>query len=203
MFIGHPAAGYVWTRFLLKKGVLNGSAGIEYHACLLLGLISSVLPDFDLLYFFFIDFKKHTHHTFLPHIPAFWVIIAIISMLLCIIFKNRQLKKVSLIIISNVVIHLLLDTISGGIYWLYPFSGQECTVFEIRTKYDMWVLNYFLHWSFVGEVILVMAGIFVFFRKKAAVYPFLKMCVTGNKTMYCLNQIKDISRNEFFQNKTF
>lgn len=62
MFIGHLPAGYCLTTTLLKCfGCKDDSV---YRRYLWIGLIASVLPDVDMIYFYWIDHRQHVHHAY-------------------------------------------------------------------------------------------------------------------------------------------
>jgi len=145
MFIGHIPAGYITTRAIQKKHHVKTG--------LLLGLIASVLPDIDLIYFYLFDHQSTLHHSYWTHIPFYWLLILAVTVLAALIFK--KLKKVGpfiLIFFSNIFLHLFLDTIVGKIEWLYPFSTQSFSFFEVPAVYSWWVLNFVFHWTFLFEI---------------------------------------------------
>ena len=64
------------------------------------------------------------------------------------------------------LLHLLLDSVAGGIYWLSPFAHHELLLFRIPANFPWWPLNFLLHWSFLLELSLVTAAIVVFRRRR-------------------------------------
>jgi len=60
-----------------------------------------------------------------------------------------------LVVSLNAAIHLILDTIAGGIRWLWPFSEGEFTLVSVPARFSPWYLNYVFHWTFALELILV------------------------------------------------
>ncbi len=150
MFISHLPAGYILTKKLQDK--------LETKKYLWLGLVASVFPDLDMIYFYLIDNKQHLHHDYWIHIPFYWVLLMIASLLGAKIFKQKNLFKVFVIFYANIFLHLFLDTIVGKINWLYPFSETSFSFFEVPAVYDYWVYNFVWHWTFLFEV-----GLFVYF----------------------------------------
>ena len=55
MFVAHIPAGYLLTRYLSR-----GHA--DRKALILTGLVASVLPDTDLLWFYLVDNRQTAHH---------------------------------------------------------------------------------------------------------------------------------------------
>jgi len=66
MFIGHLPAGYLATMLLLHRADAPAAAR---RRLLTVGLIASVLPDLDLLWFFTVGQRRQVHHAYLPHLP--------------------------------------------------------------------------------------------------------------------------------------
>lgn len=155
MFIGHLPAGYLATMPLLGR-----SAGRERRGLLLLGLAASVLPDLDLFYFYFVDERRHVHHSYLPHLPLAWAAALGAAALVLGLLRTRRTAWLAMAVIGvNVLLHLVLDSVAGGIRWFWPFSDVELALATVRPRYDPWVLNFVLHWTFALELALVAAAL--------------------------------------------
>lgn len=163
MLIAHASAGYIVTKSFNKIKKDN----ISY---LKYGLIFSILPDLDLLYFYLIDNKNTLHHFYFPHIPAFLLLGCLLIPVL------KQLKITSKIIniyslfLINWFVHLVLDTITGGINWLFPFSERLFFLIQIPAKYPHWILSFIFHWSFLIEIGIIIWSI-ILFLKGNRTYP--------------------------------
>ena len=155
MFIGHLPAGYLWTRFLLRRYESANGANHHYRSYFGLGLLGSVLPDLDLVYFYVIDRQQHLHHGYWTHLPVFWLGALSASLAVSGLLRSRVLAVASIALISNVLLHLLLDTVVGKIRWLYPWTATDFVLFEVAARYDWWVWNFVLHWSFLLELALL------------------------------------------------
>lgn len=70
MFIAHLPAGYLLSRPFARR---NPS---QARAIFGIGLLCSVLPDFDLAYFYLIDQRRTPHHDYWVHTPVFWLVLA-------------------------------------------------------------------------------------------------------------------------------
>jgi len=73
------------------------------------------------------------------------------------------------------VLHMLLDSIVGDIWWFAPFVDQAYALFNVPARYQPWWLNFLLHWSFALELALWVWA-FVLYRarrKPAAAEPSL------------------------------
>jgi inner membrane protein len=114
LFIGHLPAGYLAT-----MPVLGRAAPGERRRLLLLGLAASVVPDLDLFYFYFVDERRHVHHSYLPHLPLAWVAALAVAAVVLGPLRARRTAWLALAILGvNVLLHLVLDTVVGGIRWL-------------------------------------------------------------------------------------
>src|SRR5438309_11966760 len=102
MFIAHIPAGYLLTRTLTRDRKL-----------LALGMAASVLPDADLLWFYFVDHRQHGHHSFATQLPFDCLVATLFALALL----PRHRFEVA-IVSANVFLHLILDTVAGGIEWL-------------------------------------------------------------------------------------
>jgi inner membrane protein len=153
MFIAHAPTGYLATKLVLHRSGLhpNRNAKIE----LTLGMLASVFPDIDMLYFYLIDHRQHLHHSYWTHIPFWWLVFLVIGMLCGSFTRNARCRQVVQIVALNVFLHLLLDTVAGKILWFAPFSRIGIVLVEVPSRYGWWVWNYILHWTFGIEIILI------------------------------------------------
>lgn len=156
MLIAHAPAGYITLKLFNK---LKGEE-IPY---IKYGLIFSLWPDLDLLYFYLIDKKSTLHHFYFPHIPAFLLLACcLIPVLKAFKISSNRLNIYYLFLI-NWFVHLILDTVSGGINWLYPFSDKLWVLINIPANYSHWIISFVLHWSFLIEIsIVALSGYLVY-----------------------------------------
>ena len=61
MFIVHLPAGYLTTKVLLSHTKLPLS---HRRTVVAVGLVGSIFPDLDLIYFYLLDNQKHLHHQY-------------------------------------------------------------------------------------------------------------------------------------------
>ncbi len=165
MFIGHLPAGYLCTRAMLRH--LPVPAGSR-KALLWTGLAASVLPDLDLAYFYLIDNRQHLHHGYWPHVPALWLALFGLGAGVSLWLGNRPAFLIVLVFSANALLHLLLDSIAGGILWLYPVSARSFQLVEVPAVYGWWVWNFVLHWSFALELVVCAAAGILFVRSRVA-----------------------------------
>jgi len=167
MFVAHIFAGYLCTRQTIHRSVDCWHEPDQWKKYMVFGLVCSVLPDFDLLYFYLIDHRQHIHHSYWTHIPIFWIVfVSVGSAVSRWIFQKRR-GIWWIILFVNTWLHLILDTVAGGIYWFYPVTVERIRWIPITPQYDWWVLNYLLHWTFLFEVIIILTAIYVYRKDHA------------------------------------
>ncbi|MBU2710008.1 metal-dependent hydrolase [Zooshikella harenae] len=155
MFIAHLPAGYLISKYWVSKFNENKDNG---KLLLAIGLFSSILPDLDLIYFYWIDNQLHSHHTYWSQIPVFWLGLFLVLLLISTVTQKQIIKHIIVIAASCIILHLILDTVVGDILWLYPFNNIPYALFHINPKYRWWVLNFFLHWSFLFEIGIILVA---------------------------------------------
>ncbi len=118
-----------------------------------MAVIGGVLPDIDLLWFYFADDRAFHHHHYWVHIPAFWLALAAIVLPILAIVKPAWLRP-ALAGLAGVFVHLCLDTLAGDIKWLWPWPDRFVHVVDIPARHSQWVLNFVLHPIFLIEVLI-------------------------------------------------
>jgi inner membrane protein len=156
MFLAHLPAGYLLTKILQKK--------FRTEKFMSAGLLGSIFPDFDIFWFYFIDQKRHLHHSYLTHIPSFWLLLYSITFFAISITSRQKYKPLVMIFFAAIFSHLVLDTVVGKIQWLSPFNNTSYYLFEVPVQYNFWVWNFIFHWSFRLEIIIIVITIYVWFK---------------------------------------
>lgn len=174
MMIAHLPAGYVISKSLwLRRSTV--CQGINEQLFLTVGLIGSVAPDFDMLYFYLIDQRSNHHHLYVTHYPILWFSLLGMSSLLWL--KFARIKKwaiLGILFCLNGVVHLLLDSIVGDIWWLMPFIDQPYALFTVPARFSPWWLSFVFHWSFLFELLLVSVAIWLWRKTRNTVRVFEK-----------------------------
>jgi inner membrane protein len=127
-------------------------------------LLGAVAPDFDMIWFLFVDKGAIHHHRYWVHIPAFWALVALVALPLAWWLGHL---RTALVFFAAILMHLLLDTISGGIMWGVPFSDRLFALVEVPAAYSHWVISFMLHWTFLAEVVVWLVAISFWFRRRA------------------------------------
>jgi hypothetical protein len=149
MIIGHLPAGYIASRLLFGR---LQSAGLRWQPVVIAGLLGAVAPDFDMLYFLFVDHGRHQHHTYLTHWPIVWGGLLLLSAAWLATGRRRGAAALAALFSLNGFIHIMLDSVAGDIWWLAPLPGRPFSLFAVQPQYHPWWLNFLLHWTFAIEL---------------------------------------------------
>lgn len=156
MLIAHLPAGYILGRMACSKGAVMGTV-----------LAASMLPDLDMFWFHLVDGGSLHHHRYFPHVPGFWVMVAVVVLPLITMFKRQWLLPACLAF-AALFLHLLLDTLVGGIMWFWPFDDTLIRLAIVSPTHSHWILSFMAHWSFAVEVMICFTGLFLLlFRKRS------------------------------------
>ncbi|NCO05362.1 MAG: metal-dependent hydrolase [Candidatus Magasanikbacteria bacterium] len=158
MFIGHIPSGYILSTTLQKR--------FFTQSYLFWGLLGSVFPDIDILYFYLIDDQQHLHHSYWIHVPFYWMIITAVT--LSIFFLRRRFDYIiaAVFFFSTVFLHLILDTLVGKIAWFFPFTDRAVSLFEVPAVYSFWIYNFIFHWTFLFEIAAIVWALILFMKHK-------------------------------------
>lgn len=162
MIIGHLPAGYIFSRLLTHK---LSSIGISNHHVALFTVLGAIVPDFDMLYFYLVDNRQHHHHTYWTHYPILWLSLLVASSVWYRLAGNKSIAMLTIVFSLGGIIHLLLDSIVGDVWWLAPFIDQPYSMFTVPALFKPWWLNFILHWSFALELLLTFCAILLWRRK--------------------------------------
>jgi inner membrane protein len=155
MLIAHLPAGYLTAR----------AAGQRQGALLWAALLGAVFPDFDMIWFLFIDQGAIHHHKYWVHAPGFWLILGGLTLP----FLRGTPRRAALMFLAAVMGHLVLDSIRGGIMWLWPLSDDLYRLVTVQPTHSHWVLSFMAHWTFWLELaVIAVAGRLFIARRSAA-----------------------------------
>lgn len=164
MITAHLPAGYIGAKLLAPR---LGVSGRAFRPFLLAGLLGAVAPDFDLVYYFLIDQHQHHHHTLWPHFPIVWVSLLLLSVLWFRAGHGRSVAALAVIFSVNGLVHMVLDTVAGNIWWLMPFVNKPFVLFTVPPRYSPWWLSFILHWTFLFELAVIGWAVYLWRRKPA------------------------------------
>lgn len=154
MLTAHLPSGYVLWRSLprVKWGMPAALAG-------------AVFPDLDMIWFHFVDNRAFHHHYYWVHVPLFWLAVA--AVVLPLVWRTVW-RGAALVFLAAVFLHLLLDTIAGGILWGAPVSDHLFALVEVPPTQGTWVWSFVLHWTFLLEVAVWIAAMALILRRRRA-----------------------------------
>lgn len=148
----------------LPSGYLVGRAWSQAPYVVAAAVAGGVFPDLDLIWFYFVDDRAIHHHRYWVHAPLFWVFLGLPFLLLVRSLQPNWILP-ALAFLSATLVHITLDSIAGGIMWIWPFSNDLSRLIEVEARYNNWILNFILHPVFLLEIIIWFAAAYLFFRK--------------------------------------
>lgn len=161
MFIAHLPAGY------LAADLIASIKDQDRRGLIAVGLIASILPDTDLLWFYLVDNRQTAHHEYVFHWPLFWISIAFVVWAISWITDQRWIRPYILMALIGSLLHMMLDSFAAEIYWLRPFSEFHLNAVKVPARFEWWVWNFILHWTFAVELAICATAILVYRRRKA------------------------------------
>ncbi len=129
------------------------------------GMVGALFPDIDLFWFYFVDFRAHHHHEYLPHRPAVWLGLMIVFFVLTRRSGNR-LAPIGMSFCAGALVHLVLDSIAGQIFWLWPLSDSAVTLVTVPATHSHFLLSFMAHWTFKVEIFVTTLGAIVFLHSR-------------------------------------
>lgn len=161
MIIGHFPAGFLCTKLMSSY---FKDTKLSKKMFLFAGLLGSIAPDFDMFYFHLVDNRQHHHHTYWPHFPIVWITLVIISMIAFRVTQKGKIATGFTIFSLNGIVHLLLDSIVGDVWWFMPFIDKSYALFTVPARFQPWWLNFIFHWSFAIELLILGGAITLLVR---------------------------------------
>lgn len=172
MLIAHAPAGYLVTRIISwccrKLNLCKFSEILNNPVVLIAGISGAILPDIDFIYHIFIDSDRTPHHSYWTHMPFFWLMIWGILFLIGRWRKQPLFIAAASMLCLNALFHLVLDTLTGVIYWLYPLSHHGFNIFKVPGTRIWWVHQFMNHWTFLIEIVIISAAMFIYIKPREA-----------------------------------
>lgn len=175
---GHIAGGY-----LAAYGVLHALhpalTGAQLRMLFWWGAFFGIAPDFDYLRLIIMQrtlmfSRMEQHREFVTHTPIFWLLL---SGGIFFLSDSLFFHYFALIVLVGSWSHLVLDSLEYGIMWLWPLSSRRFALHPMRAASrqsrgdfaSYWwsvIRNQVrdLPWTFYGEIIIVLIGIWVMLR---------------------------------------
>lgn len=153
MFVAHVPSGYL-LNVLLQRPALSRHV---LPACML----GATVPDPDLFYCYLMD-GRQTHHQYFSHWPLLWLGLTILAGLWLSLRRDSIGAAMTLALVVGGMLHLLLDSFVGDIWWLARSPGQPFALFDVPALHQPWWLNFLPHWTFVAELAICVAALLVY-----------------------------------------
>lgn len=150
MFIGHLPGAY-----LIFRATAPNLGKLAFTAA----MIGAVAPDIDILWFYLVDDRGHHHHSYLIHRPIIWMGFLLAGLLL----RPWAAKSGTFLTFFGAggLVHLMLDSITGAVAWLWPFSDATYPLVTLQATHSHWILSFLNHWTFKVEILITMVALIV------------------------------------------
>jgi len=67
---------------------------------------------------------------------------------------------------AAILLHLILDSIGGGILWAAPVNDHLYTLVTVPATHGHWVTNFILHWTFLAELAIWLAALTLWWQRR-------------------------------------
>ncbi|MGB0993789.1 MAG: hypothetical protein ACPG32_15135, partial [Akkermansiaceae bacterium] len=130
------------------------------------------------------------HHLYWPHLPIFWLVVLGCACMLSLLAGKIKWCRAWLFLFVGVILHLALDTPVGGIAWFYPIQERLIYFVDVPAIRSWWVWNFILHWTFLAEIVICIAAVVVWLRKRKkwsnkGLYPTINRAWSGRGFREC------------------
>ena len=161
MFIAHAPSGYLLGA--LAQRLKHSS--LAPRTLMLACLAGATAPDLDLLYFYLVDDRQTHHHQYFSHWPLLWLGLVALNAAWLSVRRRSVCAQAGLAFALGGVLHMLLDSFVGDVWWLAPFHDQAYALFSVPARYKPWWLSFVLHWSFAIELLICLAATVVYLHR--------------------------------------
>ena len=159
MFIAHTPSGYILAISLMER---MASASVTAKALVTVGIMGALAPDLDMVYFHLIDHRQTHHHKYISHWPIVWFGLTVLSAIWFGRARPSKWAALSLVFCLGGVLHVVLDSLVGDIWWFTPFLDQPYAMFTVPAKFQPWWLNFILHGSFAVELAICIWALLIY-----------------------------------------
>lgn len=162
MFIAHLPSGYLLAIALMKRvSRFPASAPV----IMLWAIFGALAPDFDMGYFYLVDNRQTHHHRYPTHWPLVWLALCTAAWLWRRAAPCSTNAALTWVFGLGGVLHLILDSLVGDIWWLAPLVDQPYALFSVPAGLKPWWLNFLLHWSFAVELAITAWALLLYQRR--------------------------------------
>lgn len=161
MLIAHLPSGYLLAHWIEQRC----PAYISHKAIMWATLSGSIFPDLDLFYFFFIDQQHQHHHIYFMHWPIIWGSLAFMTWLMGRFIKRKWIFLAQCFFFAG-VLHVILDSLVGDIWWLMPWIDQSYALATVPKISEYWWISFIFHWSFLVELLICLFTIGLWLQER-------------------------------------
>ncbi|MEX6500454.1 metal-dependent hydrolase [Pseudomonas zhanjiangensis] len=166
MFIAHLPSGYLLTVALAKR-----LHQVPLPWLMSAGILGALAPDFDMAYFYLVDQRQTHHHQYPSHWPLCWLALCAAALIWRYLAPHSRGAVLAWLFGLGGILHLLLDSLVGDIWWLAPFIDQPYALFSVPALYQPWWLNFIVHWSFAVELAIAGCALLLYRRRSCPSRP--------------------------------
>jgi inner membrane protein len=151
----------------LPSGYVLGEGSGWTGPVMVAALVGAIFPDLDLIAFYFIDDRAMHHHRYWVHAPAFAALCSAALIGLTSVIA-AHLRPLAIAFSAAWMVHIGLDSVAGGIMWLWPYSNQLISVFTVPPRDGVpWIVAFLTHWTIVFEALIWATALFLWIRRRA------------------------------------
>ena len=143
MIIAHAPSGYILATLLIRR---MAQVPVTARALIVAGVAGAFAPDLDMAYFHLIDNRQTHHHKYISHWPILWLSLTVLAAFWFGYVRQSRAAALALVFCLGGVLHVILDSFVGDIWWFAPFVDQPYAMFTVPARFSPWWLNFILHW---------------------------------------------------------
>ncbi len=111
------------------------------------------------------DQRQTHHHKYFTHWPLFWLILIACSAVWIRYASRAKFGLVALTFALGGLLHMVLDSVVGDIWWFAPFVDEPYSMFTVQARVQPWWLNFIVHGSFVAELVICAWAVVIYRRR--------------------------------------
>ena len=127
---------------------------VSWQRWYLTGAVFGVLPDLDMLWFYWVDHRQFHHHVYFTHWPIVWLGLGGLAVAWW-RMRRSEASVYAVLLAAIGMVHVVMDSVVGDIGWFKPWDDVLYSWFEVTNRYSPWQLNFIIHWSFALELVIV------------------------------------------------
>lgn len=168
MYFNHASIGAIAVKPIIDKYQKDFTEK-EINLLWFIGITSSVLPDFDFLYFIILGYGDH--RSFFTHGISLYILAFVLIWILSYlqkkeVFGRKFFKAASVIFLTGIATHFFVDLLMGGLALLSPFSSKIFGLEMGKNWGEDRLYAYLISFYMIIEVSLTSIFLLIFKGKK-------------------------------------